>query len=209
MYFESRPSNWSRQAVRLAAPIAALSLLLAGCSAADVAGGDSAASESTVSGSLAFDEFGLQGLSGEQVVDKLEKLKTAERPGGLMASVRPTELVLSTKSGEQKALELPKEKFYLSVAPYQTQSHDCTFHSLTTCQGELSNQDVTVDFTTDDGREILNNAKFRTNDNGFVGLWLPRDVSGTLTISSAGQSATAQISTGSSDPTCLTTMKLT
>jgi len=207
MYFDSKPSNWSRQAVRLAAPLAALSLLLAGCSAATESAVDSA-SESTVSASAAFDEFGLQGLDGQQVVDKLEKMKTAERPGGLTASVRPAELVLSAKSGEQKTLPLPEDKFYLSVAPYLAQSHDCTYHSLTTCQGELANQNVIVSFTADDGRKILDHAELTTNDNGFVGLWLPRNITGELAITSDGLSAIQQVRTGSSDPTCLTTMKL-
>ncbi|WP_308161454.1 CueP family metal-binding protein [Dietzia psychralcaliphila] len=47
-----------------------------------------------------------------------------------------------------------------------------------------------------------------TYDNGFLGLWLPRDISAILTINHEGRSATAPISTGEQDLTCLTTMQL-
>ncbi|MFS4491238.1 CueP family metal-binding protein, partial [Dietzia kunjamensis] len=47
-----------------------------------------------------------------------------------------------------------------------------------------------------------------TYDNGFLGLWLPRGITATLTIDHDGRTATAPISTGDDDLTCLTTMQL-
>ncbi|MGC5617739.1 CueP family metal-binding protein [Georgenia sp. Z1491] len=49
-----------------------------------------------------------------------------------------------------------------------------------------------------------------TFDNGFVGLWVPRDIEGTLTIAHEGQEGTVAITTlNEDDPTCITTLRVT
>ena len=45
-------------------------------------------------------------------------------------------------------------------------------------------------------------------DNGFVGLWLPKDITGTLRITHDGRTGEVPISTRDGDPTCLTTLRL-
>ena len=122
---------------RLPILAAAAALLLAGCSAAP-------AEESLLA---AHD---LTGMTGEQVVDHLDRLGGADRPADLMASVRVDELQLSGAE-QELALDLPEDRFYLSVAPYVNQTHDCYFHSLTTCQGELAGEDVEVTIVDDAG----------------------------------------------------------
>ncbi len=149
----------------------------------------------------------LAGMDATAVIDTLEALPVAERPAGLMASVRPDELVLMDADKNQTSLPMPDDKFYVSVAPYAAQTHDCFFHSLTTCMGELSNEPLEVTVVGDDGAEILSGS-FATNDNGFVGLWLPRDISGTITIVAGERTVTAPIATGADDPTCVTTLQL-
>ena len=207
-----KPSTWSRQAVRLAAPLAMLAMVLSGCSQAPApapAPASQSDAESTADSVELLERFGLQGLNAAQVIDQLEQLPVAERPANLMASVRPGQLVLSDEAGRQAAMQLPADKFYLSVAPYESQTHDCHFHSLTTCLGELQNADVIVDFTTNDGTKVLDGKQLATNDNGFVGLWLPSGVTGELTITAGGKTSTQSISTaGSEDATCLTTMQV-
>jgi len=203
-------SNSGRRFAGISASLATLSLLLSGCSGTSnpVSAGAASDNETHVASVLDLADFKLEGLSSQEIVEKLESQALADRPKNLIASVRPTELVLSDSAGSQSTLDLPQNKFYLSVAPYETQSHDCTFHSLTTCQGELRNEAVTVSFTTDDGKEVLEDEKLTTNDNGFVGLWLPRNVSGELNIKTDGKSVTSKISTSETDPTCVTTMQL-
>lgn len=58
------------------------------------------------------------------------------------------------------------------------------------------------------GQTVLDETR-TTYDNGFVGLWLPRGLTGTLTIEHDGKTATSPVSTGADDPTCLTSMQLT
>ena len=81
-------------------------------------------------------EFDLEGLDGPEIIDKLDHMPKEERPSDLHASVLPNELVLTAEQG-QASLPLPEDKFYVSIAPYKTQTHDCFNHSLTTCTGCL------------------------------------------------------------------------
>lgn len=150
--------------------------------------------------------YGLTGLDAREIVERLEATPVAERPDGLVASVRPDVLVLADGADELE-LPMPEDAFYLSVAPYVDATHDCFFHSLTTCLGELGGERVDVEVVGADG-EVLHSARETVNDNGFLGLWLPRGADATLTVSYAGRTASLPVSTGPEDPTCLTTAQL-
>ncbi|MCC2592502.1 CueP family metal-binding protein [Tessaracoccus sp. OS52] len=153
-------------------------------------------------------DHGLAGLDARQIIEMLDTMPVSQRPS-LIASVRPDELVL-TDDQAGASLPMPDDEFYLSLAPFRSQTHDCYFHSLTTCQGELANIDVQVTVTDNDTGETLIDESRRTYDNGFLGLWLPRGVDATLTVETGGQSASTTISTANpEDPTCLTTLQLT
>ncbi|MDV8001417.1 CueP family metal-binding protein [Rhodococcus sp. IEGM 1408] len=162
-----------------------------------------------------LEQHQLTGLDARQVIDRLDATPVVERPDDLLASVQPDQLVLTdpTEAGAgagagAETLPMPDDEFYLSVAPYRAFTHDCFFHSLTTCLGELGREPVQVTVTDDaTGRTVLDERR-TTFDNGFVGLWLPRDLTGTLTIEHDGRAASSPISTGGDDLTCLTTMEL-
>lgn len=146
------------------------------------------------------------GLGAVAAIDRLEQLPVAQRPQGLVASVRANELVL-TEHGASTSLPIPAEKFYLSVAPFKTYSHECFFHSLTTCKGELSSVPVSVKVSDASGKVLFEKMTV-TADNGFVGLWLPRNIKGTLSITSNDALGGVPISTENDAPTCLTTLQL-
>ena len=186
--------------------LALAALLLSGCGSA----GDDAAPTSTdsASGDTLLERHGLAGLSGAEVVDTLDRLPLDERPGDLMASVKPDQLVL-TSGDEELALPTPDGEFYLSVAPYVDQTHDCFHHSLTTCKGELGAKEVTFTITDGTSGEVLVDKTVTTFDNGFAGFWLPRDIEGTLTVEHDGLRGATDFATGAEDPTCLTTVQLT
>lgn len=154
-----------------------------------------------------LDEYGLDGLDARAVIERLDTLPVAERPQALMASVQPEALALLDDKGNELQLPLPEDEFYVSIAPFVTQTHECYFHSLTTCRGELGNVDVDVTVVAEDGTVLVDEA-VRTYDNGFVGFWLPRDIVGTVTISDGTRSASQPISTTVEDPSCVTTMQL-
>lgn len=154
-----------------------------------------------------LERHGLAGLDAAAVIDTLEATTLAERPTNLMASVQPEQLILSDDAGNTTSMDIPADTFYVSIAPYANQTHDCYFHSLTTCRGELANEAVKVTVVADDGSTIID-GEYTTQDNGFVGLWLPRDISGTITLVVGEKSVTAPISTGDEDPTCITTLQV-
>ncbi len=179
---------------------AAAALALAGCASAPT-------TPPSTTDILA--EFDLAGLDGRQIVDRLDRVPVEERRTDLRASVRPGELLLSRAGAEETtAVELPDDLFYLSVAPYVEQTHECFFHSLTTCRGELGGKQVHVNITERDTGRVLVDTVTQTFDNGFVGFWLPSDIAATIDVEHEGYSASADISTGPEDPTCLTTVAL-
>ncbi len=175
---------------------AAILTLLAGCSSADT---------SAEVGLLA--DHGLEDKTAVQVVDELDRLPVAQRPESLMASVQADRLVLSDDQGEV-ALDIPDDRFYVSVAPYASETHECYFHSLTTCKGELGGEQVDVTVTDDSG-EVLIDEQMSTFDNGFVGMWLPRGITGTIEMEYDGKTGQVDFGTGEDDPTCVTTLQVT
>lgn len=186
--------------LRSAALAVVVSALLAGCTAPPAA-----APETSLPATLTVAD--LEVLAPVDVVDALEALPPAARPTDYTVSVRPAALLVTDADGERE-LPLPDDVFYLSVAPYVDSTHECFFHSLTTCLGEMADEELTVTVVADDG-EVLVDETRRTAANGFLGLWLPRDVRGTLTVTSEGRTASTAFGTGDDDPTCLTTLQLT
>jgi len=176
-------------------------------------GAPSAAVSSPVSDPASADailqEFGYTDTDPVHLIDALDATPVAARPAGLMASVRPGELQLTAPDGREAALPLPADRFYLSIAPYVNGTHECHFHSLTTCRGELSGAEFDVTVRNVVTGEVLVDGPRAAFDNGFVGIWLPRGITADVTIGYQGRQAKATVSTTASDAaTCLTTMQL-
>lgn len=193
---------------RLPAIATLLLVALTGCAAEDAGpapAGDPA--PATRSADTLLAEHGLDGLATTEVVDRLDRLRLDERTEDLSASIRPDE-VLVTAGPEELSLPVPDDLFYLSVAPYVDQTHDCFYHSPTTCTGELAAEDVVVELVDLTHDEVLVDETVTTFENGFVGFWLPRDIEGTLRVSSEGRVGEIDFSTDDRAPTCLTTLQL-
>lgn len=189
-----------------------LTLTLTGCgSTSDEPAAPRAASSSPVAEALLAD-FDLAGLDAVQIVDRLDRLGGNDRPADLVASVRPDELMLTATDADgterELSLPIPSDRFYLSVAPYVAQTHECFYHSLTTCKGELGGEQIVVQIVDEASGEVLVDGSQTVFDNGFVGFWLPRGIEGTLRISHDGAQGETSFGTGEDDPTCLTTVQL-
>ena len=180
-------------------------LAVAGCSASD-APTRSAAEGTTASDPMAFLEpFGLEGSDATEIISTLDQTND-DRALALAGSVRYDTVVFATADGETE-LPVPDDLFYLSVAPYVESTHECYYHNLARCQGELVEEDMDVTITSADG-EVLVDETATTYENGFVGFWLPKDIEGTITVTWDGLTTTAPIATGAEDPTCVTTLQL-
>lgn len=150
----------------------------------------------------------LADAEGKPLVDELEAVSLDDRRDDLIASVREDHLaVIEAATEEEAALPLPEDEFYLSIAPYVQQTHPCGYHSLTTCVGELPNTDFDVLIVDDEGETILDET-VTSEDNGFFGLWLPRDIEGEVTIEYDGLSVTGPFTTTGEAKTCETDLQL-
>ncbi|WP_425548432.1 CueP family metal-binding protein [Brevibacterium pityocampae] len=188
---------------RVAIAAATLSLVLAGCAPA----ADAEPSPSTDSQAEFLNTYDLDDMDAVEIIDHLDRLETAERPADLIASVYPDELVL-TDNRQEVVLDLPQNLSYLSIAPYVEQTHDCFYHSLTTCQGELSNATVDVEITDSTTGDVVVDEQATTFDNGFVGFWVPSDIDGTIEISYDGRTGTSDFTTTDEGATCITDLQL-
>lgn len=152
--------------------------------------------------------FGLQGMDAPAIINHLDALAGDDRPADLKASVRPGELVL-TSAGKEVALAIPADRFYLSLAPYLDHTHECFYHSLTTCTGELGGKRVSVRITDSTHGTVLVDETRTSYANGFVGYWLPRDIKGTVRVTYGDHTGEVAFATDAEAATCLTTLHLT
>lgn len=177
---------------------------LAGCSATG-----SEASSPSGAGATADEvtqQLGFEGMDARQIIDKLDRTPVSERSQDFMASVGTDELKLTTEASTA-TLPLPEDLNYVSIAPYESSTHDCFYHSLTTCRGELGDQPVHVTVTDNSGKKILDQDA-TTFNNGFVSFWLPEDITGKIAVTHDGKSGTTAIDTTDQGATCITDLKL-
>lgn len=182
-------------------PVALSVLLLAGC-----AGGSEETAASDADTLLA--PYGLDGLDGIELVDAMDRIALDERPADLIASVRYDEVLVSGVDSEEPIPVEIADEFYLSVAPFVDGTHDCHFHSLTTCVGELQNEEIHLTITDTDTGEVLFDETATTFDNGFFGVWIPRDIEADVFVEYDGKTAETTITTADEDATCITTMQV-
>ncbi len=189
---------------RAAIVAAILALTLTGCSTAD--SGPAPATQASPEQFLAT--HGLAEGDVRGIIDHLDRQEVTERPTDLIASVRPDELVLSDEE-QEVILGLPEDLSYVSIAPYTSRTHDCFYHSLTTCLGELSHENIRVTITDGASGEVLVEEETTTFDNGFIGFWLPADAAGTIEVTHQGRTGTTDFSTTADAATCITDLRLT
>ncbi len=151
-----------------------------------------------------LESFELSHMSTKEMVatleDRLNEPKTL-----INAGVQYDGIYLS--NGKRQVILEEKGMFYLSIAPYMNKTHPCGSHNLVTCRGEMVNQAFDVLVMNDQGDVIINET-ISTLSNGFMGIWLPKDMKGTITIKQGNYLATGLIETTKGSPTCNTTLKL-
>ena len=142
------------------------------------------------------------------LIEQLQAQPLPDRPKGLMASVRVDELLL-TSGDDELSLPLPDDQFHLSVAPYLAETHECFYHSLTTCVGELGDEEFHVTITDDATGDALLDRDVTTFENGFFDVWLPAGLDITVLIDDGEHTVELPLGTRADDPTCVTSALLT
>lgn len=113
-----------------------------------------------------------------------------------------------TKGGDTKKIYDKKDMFYVSIAPYITNTHSWTLHVLAGCQAELKNTDIQVKLVDEKTGNILYDGEKTTYNNGFMGFWLPRDMEVDISMEVDGNTGQYSFSTFNDSNTCLTEFKL-
>ncbi|KWX85640.1 hypothetical protein AMQ83_23595, partial [Paenibacillus riograndensis] len=75
-------------------------------------------------------------------------------------------------------------------------------------KGESTEEEFNRSVTDTDGKVIMENETVKSQPNGFIDLWLPRDRTYQVTIEHDGKQAESELSTFEKDDTCVTTMQL-
>jgi hypothetical protein len=124
------------------------------------------------------------------------------------ASISSDTLTLNTLENEELIYQLPKDEFFVSVAPYLIETHPCAIHNLAGCRGELANKEFAVYIEDRDGKVYVDK-HLNSQPNGFIDLWLPRNKDYLITISYNDKTAKTEFTTFKDDNTCITTLPLT
>jgi hypothetical protein len=151
-----------------------------------------------------LDAFGLVDSDVAAIVAALEA--GTEDKTRFNARIDGTVLQL-TADGKTETLALPDGLFYLSIAPYLTTTHECFTHNLVSCRGELANATFSVTVRDAEGAVVLE-GDYTAGANGFVGLWLPAGIEGTVTVGYQDRVATGAFTTHPAAATCMTTLFL-
>lgn len=132
---------------------------------------------------------------------------SAKKVSSDSASITSHQLKIKETDGDSLTYALPKNEFFVSIAPYINETHPCAIHSLTGCQGEMVEEDFNVTVADKDGNTVLSET-VTSFPNGFIDLWLPRDNTYQVTIENSGKKAETTITTFEGDDTCISTMQL-
>lgn len=145
--------------------------------------------------------------TNQEEVKTLIETYSGHQTAAESASVTGTSLIITEENGEETTYDLPEDEFFVSIAPFKEVTHPCTNHSLTGCQGELTDQSFDISIENTEGEVFYQETK-RTGENGFIDLWLPRHDTFFVEITQENKRATAEITTFDDSPTCITTMQL-
>jgi hypothetical protein len=145
----------------------------------------------------------LEGLDAYEAVELANAWK-----GGDVTSFATSEAVhFAFPNGDEVRIDMPADEMFVSVAPYLQQTHPCSTHYMSGCQGELVDRSVQVRATLPDGTVVLDET-MSTGANGFLDLWLPRDQGLVLSVEMDGYAAEAFLTTFVDSATCITTVQL-
>lgn len=148
-----------------------------------------------------LNKVGLQNLSIKDRINKLDSI--LDEPANFNATITP-EILTLTLDDQSFEYALPEDEFYVSFAPYVTSVHPCQIHNLVGCRGELLNETFNILIVDQNGKQLINQ-EMKSMDSGFIGLWLPRNIEATLTITYQDLSVTHVLSTNLDSDTCITT----
>ncbi|WP_087024240.1 CueP family metal-binding protein [Thaumasiovibrio subtropicus] len=129
------------------------------------------------------------------------------RTGEASVKVLPNVLEAQLPNGEQVSIPLD-DAFLLSIAPFVTQTHPCTYHVPTGCQGEMVAETMQLSIVDQTTGKVIREETVTTQKDGFIDIWMPRDGEYEFTLRQGDRVASEVLSTKGDSRTCITTMQL-
>ncbi len=113
------------------------------------------------------------------------------------------ELIVPDGNGKEVKYKLPKDEFYLALAPYYENTHPCKDHYLTKCKGELFEEEFFVTIVDQKGNKVIDEM-MKSTIRGFIDIWLPRNGKFDVTVVHNSKIAEHTVSTSNTSKTCIT-----
>ncbi len=147
----------------------------------------------------------LDNLGAKEALALANRWKTSNPE--VTSFITPDKLNFEFPNKKKVEISLPDDSMMIAIAPYVDKTHTCAMHYISGCQGELVDVPVKVLALQDDGTVLINQT-ITTMSNGFIELWLPRNINITLTMESMNRKVEGKLATFSDSNTCITTMQL-
>lgn len=120
--------------------------------------------------------------------------------------ITPKVLVVEFPDGRTITKNLPDNEMFIAIAPYLTRTHSCTNHYISKCDAELKNKEFYVEIYSNNEKIIT--TTYKSLNNGFIELWLPRNKTIKIEIKYSNKKAEETFLTDDNCRTCFTTFFL-
>ncbi|MEX2442507.1 MAG: CueP family metal-binding protein [Alkalispirochaeta sp.] len=147
----------------------------------------------------------LRSATAQEALDIANRLRKDEPSIHTTLTAEHVEFVFP--DGRNVGVPVDTSEMIVSVAPYRLRTHPCAIHSISGCQGDITDRPFEVAVYDRDG-ELVVNRTITTGDNGFFEIALPRDSEFLVSVESNLGRAERLVGTHADDPTCITDMQL-
>lgn len=147
----------------------------------------------------------LLNLDAKQAIAKANEWRDSSPK--ITSHITQTEVIFDFPDGQTVTKKVPDSIFYLAVAPYINETHECELHYPSSCNGELAEKSFKVTAKDENGI-VYFDGNIITLKHGFFEIWVPRNRNLTLTINYNNLTGEEKLSTNSDSRTCITTIKL-
>lgn len=116
-------------------------------------------------------------------------------------------LNISFPDGRDLQILLPENEIYVAIAPYETYTHECQTHYISSCEAELKKSEFFIKLS-DENEVIFMEEVVHSLKNGFIELWLPKDREFETRVIYENKSCEFTLTTYETSRTCITDLKL-
>jgi hypothetical protein len=99
------------------------------------------------------------------------------------------------------------DMFWLSVGPYQNNTHSCVNHNVLSCEAEFKGKNIIFHIKSQDSSFEMNGSGFTTSQ-GWLDLYLPKNQKYIAEFEVEGLKGSGILTTSPDSPTCISTIQV-